>query len=210
MFFGNAATIPAKIIKDIPFPTPCAVICSPIHINNVVPAVNVIAIMSMFTGVGFSIAACNPIDIPTACKNASTTVSCLVTRVVFLCPSAPSLLHCSSVGTTTVNNCMIIAALMYGVILIAKIENLLNAPPENKSNSPSKLPLLNNCSIAVGSTPGTGMCVPIRNTPNITSVNIIRSRSSAILKMFANPVIKLPRLRWVGGGGGGRRANCVN
>ena len=35
---GISATIPEKIIKDIPFPTPLKVICSPNHIKNVVPA----------------------------------------------------------------------------------------------------------------------------------------------------------------------------
>ena len=75
---------------------------------------------------------------------------------------------------TTVNNCMMIAALMYGVMLIAKIENLLNAPPENKSNSPNKLPFMKSCSIADGSTPGTGMCVPSLKTANIIKVKIMR------------------------------------
>ena len=178
----------------MPLPTPCDVICSPIHINNVVPAVNVIAIIMRFTGLGFNTAAFNPIDIPTACKNANITVNCRVTRVVFLCPSAPSLDHCSNVGTTTVNNCMMIAALIYGVILIANIENLLNAPPLNKSNSPNKLPLLKSCSIALGSTPGTGICVPIRNTANIISVNIIRCRNSAILTIFDRAVSTLYHL----------------
>ena len=84
MFFGNAATMPANIISDIPLPTPCVVICSPIHINSVVPAVSVIAIIKIFTGDGFSIAAFKPIDIPNAWKNASTTVNCRVIFVVFL------------------------------------------------------------------------------------------------------------------------------
>ena len=35
---GISATIPAKIIRDIPFPIPLWVICSPNHIKNKVPA----------------------------------------------------------------------------------------------------------------------------------------------------------------------------
>ena len=35
---GISATIPEKIIREIPLPTPLKVICSPSHIKNVVPA----------------------------------------------------------------------------------------------------------------------------------------------------------------------------
>ena len=35
---GISATIPEKIISEIPFPTPLRVICSPNHIKKVVPA----------------------------------------------------------------------------------------------------------------------------------------------------------------------------
>ena len=38
---GKPATIPAKIINDIPFPIPLSVICSPNHIKNIVPATKV-------------------------------------------------------------------------------------------------------------------------------------------------------------------------
>ena len=37
---GNPAIIPIKIIIEIPFPTPFAVICSPNHISSAVPATN--------------------------------------------------------------------------------------------------------------------------------------------------------------------------
>ena len=37
---GISATIPEKIINEIPLPTPLKVICSPNHIKNVVPATN--------------------------------------------------------------------------------------------------------------------------------------------------------------------------
>jgi hypothetical protein len=38
---GRFATIPAKIISEIPLPTPRAVICSPSHITNMVPPTSV-------------------------------------------------------------------------------------------------------------------------------------------------------------------------
>jgi len=36
---GKLATIPAKIIIEIPLPKPCSVICSPSHIRKIVPEV---------------------------------------------------------------------------------------------------------------------------------------------------------------------------
>jgi len=39
---GISAMMPAKMISEIPLPTPRAVICSPIHIRNMVPPVNVV------------------------------------------------------------------------------------------------------------------------------------------------------------------------
>ena len=43
---GNRATIPAKMIRDMPFPIPLSVICSPSHMRNAVPEVNVSTVMS--------------------------------------------------------------------------------------------------------------------------------------------------------------------
>ena len=40
-----SATIPEKIIKEIPFPTPLKVICSPNHIKKVVPATKEIVVI---------------------------------------------------------------------------------------------------------------------------------------------------------------------
>ncbi len=42
---GISATIPEKIIKEIPFPTPLKVICSPSHIKKVVPATKDIVVI---------------------------------------------------------------------------------------------------------------------------------------------------------------------
>ena len=41
---GISATMPEKIIKDIPFPIPLRVICSPNHIKKIVPATKVITV----------------------------------------------------------------------------------------------------------------------------------------------------------------------
>ena len=39
---GISATIPTKMIREIPLPMPRAVICSPSHIRNIVPPTSVI------------------------------------------------------------------------------------------------------------------------------------------------------------------------
>ena len=41
MAMGSRATMPAKMIKLTPLPTPRAVICSPSHMRNSVPPVRV-------------------------------------------------------------------------------------------------------------------------------------------------------------------------
>ena len=49
---GISATIPEKIINEIPFPTPLKVICSPNHIKKVVPATKdiVVIILKLIPG----------------------------------------------------------------------------------------------------------------------------------------------------------------
>ena len=44
---GISATIPEKIIKEIPLPTPLNVICSPSHIKKVVPATKDIVVINL-------------------------------------------------------------------------------------------------------------------------------------------------------------------
>ena len=44
---GISATIPEKIINDIPFPIPLNVICSPSHIKKVVPATKEIVVITL-------------------------------------------------------------------------------------------------------------------------------------------------------------------
>ena len=44
---GISATMPEKIINDIPFPIPLKVICSPNHIKKVVPATSEIVVVTL-------------------------------------------------------------------------------------------------------------------------------------------------------------------
>ena len=43
--WGRLATMPAKMISEVPLPTPRAVICSPSHIRNMVPPTSVITVV---------------------------------------------------------------------------------------------------------------------------------------------------------------------
>ena len=74
---------------------------------------------------------------------------------------------------------------MYGVILMAKSENLLRAPPENRSRNPKRFPDEKRLSKIDVSTPGTGICTPRRNTKNITIVKRMRSFNSLLAAKFA-------------------------
>ena len=44
---GRRAMMPDMMISEMPLPTPRSVICSPIHITNMVPAVTVITVIAM-------------------------------------------------------------------------------------------------------------------------------------------------------------------
>ena len=46
MAFGIRATMPAKMMSEMPLPMPFSVICSPSHIRNDVPAQRVIMVIS--------------------------------------------------------------------------------------------------------------------------------------------------------------------
>ena len=43
---GRPATMPAKMISDVPLPTPRCVICSPSHIRKIVPPTSVITVVA--------------------------------------------------------------------------------------------------------------------------------------------------------------------
>ena len=44
---GMSVTMPAKMIREIPFPMPRSVICSPSHMMNAVPVVSEIMVMTL-------------------------------------------------------------------------------------------------------------------------------------------------------------------
>ena len=50
---GISATIPAKIINEIPLPIPLCVICSPSHIKKIVPATIVVTVEILKNKPGF-------------------------------------------------------------------------------------------------------------------------------------------------------------
>ncbi|MNC59808.1 hypothetical protein D3C75_1096410 [compost metagenome] len=52
---GRTATMPAKMISEMPLPTPRAVTCSPSHIRNMVPPVRVVTVAMMKKMPGWSI-----------------------------------------------------------------------------------------------------------------------------------------------------------
>ena len=78
---GISATIPEKIIKDIPLPIPLKVICSPNHIKKVVPATKdiVVIILKCIPGSDTKFPAFSiPTATPYPCKAAIRTVPYLV------------------------------------------------------------------------------------------------------------------------------------
>src|SRR4030066_375012 len=72
-------------------------------------------------------------------------------------------------------SCMMMDAEIYGMTPSARTEKRSSAPPENMLNRSTIDPwvCLNISASATGSIPGTGICVPIRNT---TSAPITNSR----------------------------------
>ena len=110
---GKLATIPENIIKDMPFPTPRCVICSPNHIKNIVPPTMLTTVETLKDSPG-----CNttppllssPTAIPYPCIAASITVPYLVYCMIFLLPASPSFFICSRDGTDAANSCIMMDA----------------------------------------------------------------------------------------------------
>ena len=158
---GISATIPEKIIKEIPFPIPLAVICSPNHITRIVPVSKVIVVTNLKyipaskTRPGeFS----KLTDTPKPWIKASNTVPYLVYCVIFLLPYSPWFLRFLKYSVTPVNNWIIIDAEIYGIIPKVRIAIRCTAPPANTLNIPSKLLSLpvSRFFNASGSIPGMG------------------------------------------------------
>ena len=95
---GSPATMPEKMMREIPFPIPRSVICSPSHIRNAVPAVRVMTASSrnpqppMGTTMappGLAILS-RPIAIPNPWMMLRTMVPYLVYWTIFFRPCSPS------------------------------------------------------------------------------------------------------------------------
>jgi hypothetical protein len=74
---GSPATIPAKMIMEMPLPMPRSVICSPSHMRKSVPVVSVITVVMRNMKPGSSTSPCcdsSATEMPSAWKSASTTV----------------------------------------------------------------------------------------------------------------------------------------
>ena len=130
---GTLDTIPANINIEIPFPIPFDVILSPNHINKDVPAIS-----DKTTTNPANTPFCTNIPddlyekkIPSPSTRASTNdINFVYLSIFFLPSSPPSLVSLSSAGITIASNWITIEAVIYGVIDIANIESLENAPPE--------------------------------------------------------------------------------
>ncbi len=66
--------------------------------------------------------------IPIPCTNANGTVNHLVYCCIFIVPVSPCSCSSSSLGTTAVNSCMMIDALIYAPNHTAMIENCSRDP----------------------------------------------------------------------------------
>ena len=117
------AMIPIKINMDMPFETPYSVILSPIHMVSMLPATKIIVTMMNNTHVGTvncapNIALSNRLSllkasrIPTALTTARPSVTYLVITAILCFPSSPSLESLSRAGIATVNNCIMMDALI--------------------------------------------------------------------------------------------------
>src|SRR5664279_873081 len=108
--------------------------------------------------------------------------------VILRRPSSPSFCNFSRVGTTTVSNCRMIDAVMYGMIPKAKTVRRRMLPPANRSKKPKIDPEfeLKNSSQRCKLIPGVGMWPPRRYTASRPSANISRLRRSGTRNMFAN------------------------
>ena len=108
--------MPAKMISDMPLPTPRSVICSPSHMINAVPVVSEMMVIKTNPKPGlitiFPCMACRPVAMPKDCISARITVKYRVHCVILRRPSSPSFCSFSSVGMTTVSSCRMIDAVM--------------------------------------------------------------------------------------------------
>ena len=122
-----------------------------------------------------------------ACNVAIPMARYRVYCVILRWPTAPSCCNFSSFGMTTPRTCMMMLAVMYGMMPSAKMLNEPNAPPENMSRKPSApcdcTPSLN-WATASRSMPGTRTALPARYSNTIANMNRILFRRSGTRKTF--------------------------
>lgn len=150
-----------KLLQIFRLPIPLFVIWSPNHISSDVPATNDITINAPVKNESSTNTPADLYDkyIPKLSTKASTKVNTFVYLFNFWRPASPSSLESlSSAGITIANNCITIEAVIYGLMLIANIENLEKAPPDIKSIRPVNPFWAPKASArAILSTPGTVM-----------------------------------------------------
>src|ERR1019366_3663347 len=192
MALGNPTTIHVKMISDMPLPMPRSLICSPSHMMKAVPVVREMMVRKTKPMPGWitmpCCIACKPCAMPNDCRTERMMVRERVHWVILRRPSSPSFCNFSSVGTTTVNNCRMIDAVMYGMIPNAKTVSRRMLPPANRSKNPKIDPELElkNSSQRVMLMPGVGMWPPSRYTASMASANSSRLRRSGTRNMFVN------------------------
>src|ERR1700724_19893 len=222
---GRPATMPERMIMEMPLPIPRSVICSPSHMRNTVPVVMVMVAVTRsgqpWTSVRppFSRAPAAAKD----CTSASPTVPQRVYCVILRRPDSPSLRSSMSVGTTIDIIWMMMEAEMYGMTPMAKIDRRDSAPPENMltiprmvlERSPKKR------ATSAGFTPGTGMKVPMRYTTSAPMRKKKRLRISPkraaslnaaaglLMLVFAMPVLCSSSGLDLAAGGFDRRARAL-
>jgi len=169
---GIRTTIPAKMIREMPFPIPFSEICSPIHMMREVPAVSVNMVKRRKPHPGCGTSAVpfgsfmlsSPMAMKSDWKAERAIVPYRVYWVIFFRPASPSLARRSRAGTTTVRSWRMIDAEMYGMMPRAKMVKLRRLPPEKRSTRPSSVfcTLSKNLASAALSTPGVGTWAPTR------------------------------------------------
>ena len=114
---GRRPTIPAKMMKLIPFPMPRSLISSPSHMRMSVPEVSDARIASVRPRLsgpkpGSTPERCMKTATPMPCSSASGTVSTRVYWLILLRPYSPSFDRRSSAGIVWLRRVMMIEALM--------------------------------------------------------------------------------------------------
>ena len=134
------------------------------------------------------------------CTIASGTVTIRVHCWILRRPDSPSLCSSSSFGIAFVSNCVIILAVINGLMPTSTIEIWLSAPPLIRFKKPPKSLLLTTPSMilfnSVGFASGTGTCAKNRNAtikpntmPRRFCISRFLSERTTILQFILQPSI---------------------